>query len=191
MESGAILKVQIVVIGEASVGKSRLTERFAENTFTDPYWCTIGRDFVTPTQFLANLSTGSQSVKLMIWDTAGQERFHTLTKAFYRNARGALLVYDITDRNSFVQVSKWAASLQTGSKDAAAVLVGTKLDLEKQRKVSFCEGVQLAGSLGVPFVETSAKACVNVDQAFYTLLARIGPTLGFSVRVGFEKIHRS
>lgn len=186
MESDRPTIVKIIVIGEADAGKARLIERFAANTFTSPDPYIIDRDFVIFTQSV-RLHAAYQGLELQIWDAAGQERFRALTYPFYKNSKGVVIVYDITNRASYDQVSTWANSFRRWVADAAAVLVGTKLDLAEKREVSYDEGVQAAERLGVPFLETSAKTAINVDQVFYTLLELIGPNMGFSGNVGFER----
>jgi len=108
--------------------------------------------------------------------------------ASYRFAKGAFLVYSITDRATFERVPFWAASVKGQVPSAVLVLVGTKADRAKERQVSFCEGAQLALSLEVPFLETSAKQATNVDQAFFVITKLIGTKLGmdFSHEINFE-----
>ena len=119
---------------------------------------------------MVRLVAGTQTLKLVVWDTTGQERFVTLNSCFYNATYAAILAYDITNRDSFEKVTFWLNSLRIHEPEAAAVLVGTKLDLEDKREVSYCEGALLGERLGVPFLETSAKTNTNVRQAFPLLL---------------------
>ena len=109
-------------------------------------------------------------MKLQIWDTAGQERFKTITSSYYKGAHGIILVYDITDRQSFKDIENWLAEVDKfGNENVVKLLVGNKSDLENSRQVKTEEGKELADSLGIKFLETSAKDSVNVDKAFITL----------------------
>jgi Ras-related protein Rab-1A len=102
-------------------------------------------------------------VKLQIWDTAGQERFKTITASYYKGAHGIILVYDITDRQSFKDIENWLAEVDKyGNENVVKLLVGNKSDLEASRQVKTEEGKTLADSLGIKFLETSAKDAVNV-----------------------------
>lgn len=109
-------------------------------------------------------------MKLQIWDTAGQERFKTITASYYKGAHGIILVYDITDRQSFKDIENWLAEVDKyGNENVVKLLVGNKSDLEASRQVKTEEGKTLADSLGIKFLETSAKDAVNVEKAFTTL----------------------
>lgn len=113
------------------------------------------------------LNVGKRSVKLMIWDTAGQERFHSLAPLYYRDANGALLVYDITDRDSFTKVRHWVKELRKiVGKQIVLVIAGNKSDMEKKRQVDEAEAEQYAQSVGAVHIPTSAKTGKNVEQAF-------------------------
>ena len=108
-----------------------------------------------------------KKVKLQIWDTAGQERFQTITTSYYHNSDGIAVVYDVTDRDSFDAVNRWFSDVQRlAAPDVCKMLIGNKSDLNEARKVSTKEGKALAASLGVPFLETSAKLCDNVQEMF-------------------------
>ena len=110
------------------------------------------------------------NIKLQIWDTAGQERFQTITTSYYHNANGIAVVYDVTNRDSFDSVSRWFHDIEKfASPNACKLLIGNKSDLISQRVVSEQEGIDLATSYGIPFIETSAKTANNVDSLFITL----------------------
>lgn len=110
------------------------------------------------------------SCALQIWDTAGQERFRTITTSYFRGAQGIVLVYDVTDRDSFENVRTWMQEIsKNADKHANVMLVGNKCDMEDQRKVSKEEGEALAREQKIPFVETSAKSDINVTECFYTI----------------------
>lgn len=119
---------------------------------------TIGVDFKIRT-----FESSGSTVKLQIWDTAGQERFKTITASYYKGAHGIILVYDITDRQSFKDIENWLAEVDKyGNENVVKLLVGNKSDLEASRQVKAEEGKTLADSLGIKFLETSAKEAVNV-----------------------------
>lgn len=157
---------KVIIIGNAGTGKSSLLLRFCDNTFTDNYYATIGVDFKIKTVNLEN----SKTVKLQIYDTAGQERFHTITSSYYHSADGIAIVYDITNRESFDAVSAWEADVEKMARpEACKILIANKTDLHGVRTVSQQEGQDLAKSLGVPFIETSAKSSENVDLMFLNM----------------------
>ena len=113
-------------------------------------------------------------IKLQIWDTAGQERFRTLTSSYYRGAHGIIIVYDVCDRDSFENVRQWMTEIERfASEQVNKLLVGNKCDLDELRKVSFQEGAELAKHFDIPFLETSAKNSVNVEETFSTMTREI------------------
>merc|ERR1719478_735740 len=121
-----------------------------------------------------NITLGTQNAKLSIWDTAGQERFHALGPLYYRDANGALLVYDITDAESFERVGRWVKELRKiVGPDIAIVIAGNKCDLEKQRNVDHEEAVKYAESVGAQHFLTSAKQNKNLDKVFVELTKRM------------------
>ncbi len=146
---------KLVIIGDASTGKSSLLRRYCENTFADKYVCTIGVDF----QIKILKMPDQRIVKLQIWDTAGQERFKVMTKSYYRSAKACLIVYDITRRETFENVRAWAEQYsQSNPTNRQSVLIlGNKKDLTEQRQVGTEEGAQLAREIGCKFCEVSAK----------------------------------
>ena len=156
---------KVLIIGNSGVGKSCLLLRFAEDMFSDNYISTIGVDFK-----IRKLELDGKTIKLQIWDTAGQERFRTITKSYYRGSNGIVVVYDITDRESFDQVQQWMSEIdQHASQDVCRLLVGNKADLDDKRAVKTEEGENLARQYGIPFLETSAKQSLNVDNMFTTM----------------------
>jgi len=149
--------------------KSSLLLRFSDNIFNESFLPTIGVDFKIRTFDLNN-----KTVKLQIWDTAGQERFKTITSSYYKGAHGIIMVYDITDKQSFRDIDNWLAEVEKhASENVNKLLVGNKCDLEQNRQVSFEEGKAYAEQLGIKFIETSAKNSVNVDNAFFTMANEI------------------
>jgi Ras-related protein Rab-8A len=162
---------KLMIVGDSGVGKSCLLLRFVDSTFTSSFITTIGIDFKIKTILVDGVR-----VKLQIWDTAGQERFRTIVTAYYRGAMAVLLVYDVTDRDSFQHVRGWSQNVETHGQDGVyRVLVGNKSDAS-ERAVSTSEGSELAAELGLQFFECSALANLNVDEVFVAtareLLAR-------------------
>ncbi|CAE8584500.1 unnamed protein product, partial [Polarella glacialis] len=160
---------KLLLIGDSGVGKSCLLLRFADDTYTESYISTIGVDFKIRT-----LDLDSKTVKLQIWDTAGQERFRTITSSYYRGAHGIIVVYDVTDKESFNNVKHWMQEIDKYAADGVnKLLVGNKCDLSSKKVVSYDEAKELADSLTVQFMETSAKNALNVEQAFKMMAGEI------------------
>ncbi|KAJ8347792.1 hypothetical protein SKAU_G00263810 [Synaphobranchus kaupii] len=153
-------KFKLVFLGEQSVGKTSLITRFMYDSFDNTYQATIGIDFLSKTMYLED-----RTIRLQLWDTAGQERFRSLIPSYIRDSAAAVVVYDITNVNSFQQTTKWIDDVRTerGS-DVIIMLVGNKTDLADKRQVSIEEGERKAKELSVMFIETSAKAGYNVKQ---------------------------
>mmetsp|Transcript_12317 Transcript_12317/g.12718 ORF Transcript_12317/g.12718 Transcript_12317/m.12718 type:complete len:203 (+) Transcript_12317:61-669(+) len=160
---------KLLLIGDSGVGKSCLLLRFADDTYTESYISTIGVDFKIRT-----VELDGKTIKLQIWDTAGQERFRTITSSYYRGAHGIIVVYDVTDAESFNNVKQWLHEIDRyASENVNKLLVGNKSDLTSKRAVTFDQGKEFADSLGIEFLETSAKNATNVEKAFMTMAAQI------------------
>eukprot|EP01114_Cavostelium_apophysatum_P008861 TRINITY_DN2174_c0_g2_i1.p1 TRINITY_DN2174_c0_g2~~TRINITY_DN2174_c0_g2_i1.p1 ORF type:complete len:202 (-),score=40.49 TRINITY_DN2174_c0_g2_i1:574-1179(-) len=156
---------KILIVGETGVGKSCILLRYADNFFSHNYISTIGVDFK-----IKKVNIDDKSLKLQIWDTAGQERYRTIVSSFYRGAHGILLVFDVTDPNSFLNCKHWLSEIQKNTtENTAIVLVGNKCDQEGKRMVSFSEADKFASSSGLKYIETSAKDGLRVEEAFSTL----------------------
>jgi len=159
---------KLVLIGDTGVGKSCLLLRFADDAFTESYISTIGVDFRFRT-----VKVDGKTVKLQIWDTAGQERFRTITSAYYRGADGIIMVYDVTSAESFEHVGDWLGEVDRyASEGTCKLLVGNKSDMET-KAVTTEKAKEYADSLGVPFLETSAKNATNVEEAFLTMAGEL------------------
>jgi len=153
---------KVVMIGDSGSGKSSVLLRFADNTFLDNIMSTIGVDFKSQT-----LKIGEENIKLQIWDTAGQEKYRTITSTYYRAAQGVVLVFDVTSEESFQNTKKWFSDLEKYTeKSVYKILVGNKADLTDQRKVSLSQVEEYAQSMGVPYIETSAKEGTNITLTF-------------------------
>ena len=156
---------KLLLIGNSSVGKSSLLFRFVENVWDDSFVPTIGVDFK-----LKTLEVNGKKVKLQIWDTAGQERFKNIQASYYKGANGILVVYDITNRESFEHLNSWLIEIEkNGNKNVYKLLIGNKNDLEEQRIIPKEEGEDFARINGLEFFETSAKTDYQVQEAFIQL----------------------
>ncbi|CAK0845168.1 unnamed protein product [Prorocentrum cordatum] len=165
-------KYKLVFLGEQAVGKTSVITRFMYDTFDINYQATIGIDFLSKTMYLED-----RTVRLQLWDTAGQERFRSLIPSYIRDSSGAIVVYDITNRASFLNTSKWIEDVRSErGTDVVIVLVGNKVDLTDRRQVTTEEGEQKAKENGVMFIETSAKMGYNVKALFRQLAQNLpGP----------------
>ncbi|KAL8204373.1 hypothetical protein R6Q57_009996 [Mikania cordata] len=160
---------KIVLIGDSAVGKSQLLARFSRNEFSFDSKATIGVEFQTKT-----IVVDHKNVKAQIWDTAGQERYRAVTSAYYRGAVGAMLVYDITKRQSFDHIARWLEELRAHADDKIVImLIGNKSDLDSHREVSTEDATEFAEREGLFFMETSALEATNVEPAFLTILTEI------------------
>ena len=154
--------LKYIIIGDAAVGKSNLLLRFAQDDFKAEYQLTIGVEFGAK-----NLDINNKRFRLQIWDTAGQENYRSITRAYYKNSVCAILVYDISNRESFEHISNWVEDCTAQSpKTVFMVLVGNKSDLSEYRQVTFEEGKEMAKKNNMIFFETSAKTGENVEKIF-------------------------
>eukprot|EP01111_Echinosteliopsis_oligospora_P001267 TRINITY_DN1186_c0_g1_i1.p1 TRINITY_DN1186_c0_g1~~TRINITY_DN1186_c0_g1_i1.p1 ORF type:complete len:223 (-),score=61.69 TRINITY_DN1186_c0_g1_i1:68-736(-) len=158
----ALSKYKLVFLGDQSVGKTSIITRFMYDTFDSTYQATIGIDFLSKTMYLED-----RTVRLQLWDTAGQERFRSLIPSYIRDSSVAIIVYDITNRSSFLNTVKWIDDVRSerGS-DVIMMLVGNKTDLSDKRQVSIEEGEAKAREYDIMFIETSAKAGFNIKALF-------------------------
>ncbi|CAN1174724.1 Ras-related protein RABD2c [Linum perenne] len=160
---------KLLLIGDSGVGKSCLLLRFADDSYLDSYISTIGVDFKIRT-----VEQDGKTIKLQIWDTAGQERFRTITSSYYRGAHGIIVVYDVTDLESFNNVKQWLSEIDRyASENVNKLLVGNKSDLTANRVVPYETAKAFADEIGIPFMETSAKNAANVEDAFMAMSAAI------------------
>jgi len=167
------LNYKLVLLGDAAVGKSSSVERFVKNEFFEFQQPTIGAAFLTQT-----VQLDDYIVKFEIWDTAGQERYRSLAPMYYRGAAAALVVYDITDSDSFAGAKTWIEELQRqGSADIVIGLAGNKCDLSSKRAVSQEEARTYAQDNGCLFFETSAKTGENVAAIFHAIAKKLPKTV--------------
>ncbi|CAF4640661.1 unnamed protein product [Rotaria socialis] len=189
IDSDYDLLLKLLLIGDSGVGKSSLLKRFSDNIFTESFLPTIGVDFKIRT-----LNHNGKNIKLQIWDTAGQERFRTITEcrfikyrnqfertkidllvlfsaSYYRGAQGIILVFDLTDLESFDNIKKWLTEIErNGHEDVKKLLVGNKCDLTAEKVVDYGKAKKFADSLHIPYIETSAKDSNNVEQTFKDMI---------------------
>ncbi|KQK10572.1 hypothetical protein BRADI_2g54950v3 [Brachypodium distachyon] len=174
---------KIVLIGDSGVGKSNILSRFTRNEFCLESKSTIGVEFATRTLQLTKGSRiwtpvkkriDGKTVKAQIWDTAGQERYRAITSAYYRGAVGALLVFDITKRQTFDNVQRWLRELRDhADANIVVMMVGNKSDLNHLRSVPEEDSQAFSEKESLSFLETSALEAINVEKAFHTVLSEI------------------
>ena len=160
---------KIVLIGDTSVGKTNILSKYLTDEFDPESKATVGVEFGTK-----NFKIENNIVKVQIWDTAGQERYRSITNAYYKGAKGALLVYDITNKKSFDNLDRWISDLKiNGDEKISIVLLGNKSDLESQRVISTEEGKNKAELFKFAFMETSALNGNNIEKAFDELIKEV------------------
>lgn len=154
---------KILLIGDSSVGKTSILLRYIDNTYSGEFQATIGVDFKVST-----VKINSKVIKLQLWDTAGQDRFKNIVASYYRGAQGIFIVYDVTNRISFTNVTKWyQETINYLPETTVRFLIGNKCDMNSPfRVVSHEEASNLANSLGIEYLETSAKNSINVGDIF-------------------------
>ncbi|KAJ8917324.1 hypothetical protein NQ315_002346 [Exocentrus adspersus] len=155
---------KLLIIGDSGVGKSSLLLRFSDNTFTGSYITTIGVDFKIKT-----VNVNGQKVKLQIWDTAGQERFRTITSTYYRGTHGVIVVYDVTNGESFANVKRWLHEIEQNCDLVDKVLVGNKNDTPERKVVLTEDAQRFASTMNIQLFETSAKDNINVEEMFMAI----------------------
>jgi Ras-related protein Rab-18 len=169
--AAAPINCKLLLIGNSSVGKSSILLRFSDEQWLpeDESSATIGVDFR-----VHKMEVKGRKVKLSIWDTAGQERFRTITSSYYRGAQGIILVYDVSNRESFEALPRWYSELETYvSSSVVKIVVGNKVDKEFSRQVPASEGQAFAARMSSLFIEASAKTSVGVREAFQEVVERI------------------
>ena len=162
-------KIKLIIVGDSGVGKTNLISRFAEDKFELNSKATIGVEFIYKT-----LKINDEIFKIEIWDTAGQERYKSISSAYYKGAKGAIIVYDITSEASFYNIDLWLNEVKTKvTNDVQIMIIGNKTDLYKERKISVEKGIEKAKALNFHLFEASALDKTNVNDAFIYLLKEI------------------
>ena len=159
---------KVVLLGEGKVGKTSIILRYVRNQFSETYQQTEQAGFQTK-----RLNIEGRSVNIAIWDTAGQEQYHSLAPIYYRDSHGAILVYDITDEDSFKKVCSWLKELRKTVGDIPLSIVGNKTDLEKYRNVSREEAERYSGDVKAKHFHTSAKLSKGIDEVFLDMTRRM------------------
>ncbi len=162
------LSLKILLIGDSQVGKTSILLNYTEHIFPEDHISTIGVEYKD--KFIKR---DNYNIRLQIWDTAGQERFHSITKSIYRNANGVLFIYDITNKESFNNIKNWIKDLQNVGNDIKGVILGNKIDLELQRVIYKNDLEEMANKYKMPFIETSAKQNLFVNDAFDLIINEI------------------
>ena len=169
------LVFKILLLGDSEVGKSCFLMRYSDNVFIDNYITTIGLDYKLKSVKLDN----GKTIKVQLWDTAGQDKYRTIAKNYFKGSHGILLLYDITKTNSFENIREWIRDIKEEVSEKAIIfLIGNKIDLGEQRKISKEKGVELAEEYKIPFFEASAKSGENVDEVFKALYRKISEVYG-------------
>ncbi len=161
---------KILLLGDTSVGKSCLLLRFCDNSFQEAHLTTIGLDFRLKTINLKD----DRKVKIQIWDTAGEDRFRSITRNYYKGAKGILLIFDVTDKETFTHVRDWIERIHEESPEGITIcLVGNKIDMNESRVISNEEGKKIADEFKIPYFETSAKSNIGVEEVFTHLVKEV------------------
>jgi small GTP-binding protein len=169
---------KLITLGNSGVGKTSLILRYCDSLFSPTFITSIGVDFK-----IKNLVIDDKRIRLNIWDTAGQERFRNITNSYIRGSNGVLMVYDITDRKSFIDVNQWIASIKEHSGLTTPIIIlANKCDMESTRQVTKTEGELLAKKYNLPFFEVSARKNTNISEAIEILvnsmLEKVKPITG-------------
>ena len=185
MEEECVYKV--LLLGDACTDKSLFLLRYTDKTFQDIHMATISLDYRLKTMKLKK----GKNIKLQIWDTAGQDRFRAITKDYYKGSHGIILLYDVTNLQSFENIKSWINQIrEEASPNVVIYLVGSKIDLEEERKVTKKDGEKLAEEFGLPFLEASGKSGINVNEVFDDIVERIDDAYGNPSKIT-TKIHKA
>ena len=169
MTSNYNLIFKIVLIGDSNVGKTNILSKYLQNEFNPDSKATVGVEFGSKT-----FNINDNVIKAQIWDTAGTEKYRSITNAYYKGAKGAFVVYDISRKTSFNNIDKWLFDLKNnGDENINIILIGNKIDLEHQREVTTEEGEKKAVLNKASFIETSAKNGDNIEKAFNLMIENI------------------
>ncbi len=160
------LLFKLILIGDSCVGKSNILLKYLKNQFNENSKITVGVEFGTK-----NIIINNKRIKIQIWDTAGQERYRSITSAYYKGAKGALIVYDITRKNTCDNIDKWITDLKlNGDKNICIIILGNKSDLIDKREINKNDGIKKAEMYKTAFLETSALNGDNISKAFDELI---------------------
>ena len=178
---------KILLLGDSEVGKSCFLMRYSDNVFVENYITTIGLDYKLKS---VKLDSG-KTIKVQLWDTAGQDKYRTIAKNYFKGSHGILLLYDITKPSSFNNIRERIQDIREEvSPKAIIFLIGNKIDLADQRKISKEKGIELAEEYKLPFFEASAKSGENVDEVFKALYKKISEVYGDLEREMGSKLNK-
>ena len=165
-------KCQLLIVGDAAVGKSSILRRFAQNTFNQEYLSTLGIDY-----FTKDIKINNKVIHVKIWDTAGEERYRSLTQSFLKNGEGILIVFALNNKTSFDSLKFWIDSIQnildSQEREIPAIILGNKLDLENGREVDKEEAKEFAKNKNCQYFEVSAKTWEGIDESIKYLIQRV------------------
>ena len=184
IESSFDYLLKIIIVGDSTVGKSNFLFRFVDDKFSRVYQTTVGIDTKSKICTLPKLR---KNVKLQLWDTAGQERYMSLNKIFFQKVQGIILMYDITQRDTFDNLSKWIKLINETTYKVPVILVGNKIDIEEERIIREEEWKNFANENGYLFCETSDLSGKNVNNVFYELSEKIISTFENSFSVNLSE----
>ena len=164
-------KCQLLIIGDSTVGKTSILGRYANGIFNANYLATIGLDNFTKDEIIDN-----KTIRIKIWDTAGQEKYQSLTKGFFRNAQGIMVVFDVTNSETYKDIKYWTQSIKAHMSsdidEISVIIIGNKID-SNEREVKRGEAEIYCKELGYPYFETSAKTGENVDETIKYLVKQV------------------
>ncbi len=179
--------IKILLLGDSEVGKSCFLMRYSDNVFVENYITTIGLDYKLK---IVKLDSG-KTIKVQLWDTAGQDKYRTIAKNYYKGSHGILLLYDITKITSFENIREWIRDIKEEVSEKAIIfLIGNKIDLTDNRKISKEKGEELAEEYKIPFFEVSAKSGENVDEVYKALYKKISEVYGNLEREKGSKLNK-
>ena len=177
---------KILLLGDSAVGKSCLLLRYCENSFQESHLTTIGLDFRLKTIILED----KRKIKVQIWDTAGEDRFRAITRNYYRGANGILLIYDVTDQQSFEHVRDWVEKIKEETSEGIIIyLVANKIDQTNKRIITNADGNKIAEEFKIKYFETSAKTSTGVTEVFESLVKEMDDYYMSRHKEEMETIH--
>lgn len=167
MSNADVISTKLVLLGESGVGKTAIAQRYVLDSFSPDQQATVAASYLSK-----RIESNSISIDLNIWDTAGQEVYRTLAPMYYRDAKMALIVFDLTDENSFNQLNEWITDVREKTPDIIITIIGNKSDLDEERVVSFEKASDLANQFNLMYIETSAFSGLGVEECFNTTVDR-------------------
>ena len=156
---------KILLLGDSSVGKTSILLKYISNKFDESSISTVGVDYMDKI-----IDYNKFKIKLQIWDTSGEEKFRTITKNFYRNADGLLVVFDLTKKESYDHIRSWINEAKENNDKLKTILIGNKLDLKDERIVAIDVAKQFAEKNNLKYIETSAKDGTNINESFQAII---------------------